>query len=441
MKNIFTILTLLIIMIAGCEPDIENFEPKPGDADFSNYVAVGNSLTAGFMNGELYKKGQKNSFPSILANTFKEVGGGNFKQPLMKDNLGFGNKKVLGYQQDCLGEASLAPIPAGGTPDQENTASIADEGPFNNMGVPGAKSFHLLYPGYGALNPYFNRFASDPATTTVISDAMQVQPTFFTLWTGNNDVLTYAMAGAESDSITTQQMFSQSVGGILQTLTSNGAKGAIANVPDITSAPYFTTIPYNPVTLNETEAAQLNAAYESYNTGATGMGLDSISFKEGKNAMVIEDDDPAYDPLGNIRQIESNELVLLSLPQDSIKCAGWGTQKPVPDEYVLDATEIDEITTAIEGYNQTLNSLASQHNLAYVKISSLMEDAKRGIRIDGVEYTNEFITGGLFSLDGLHLTGQGYAIVANEFLEAINNQYDASLPLVNVIDYPGIQFP
>jgi hypothetical protein len=298
-----------------------------------------------------------------------------------------------------------------------------------------------LYPGYGALNPYFNRFASDPATTTVISDAMQVQPTFFTLWTGNNDVLTYAMAGAESDSITTQQMFSQSVGGILQTLTSNGAKGAIANVPDITSAPYFTTIPYNPVTLNETEAAQLNAAYESYNTGATGMGLDSISFKEGKNAMVIEDDDPAYDPLGNIRQIESNELVLLSLPQDSIKCAGWGTQKPVPDEYVLDATEIDEITTAIEGYNQTLNSLASQHNLAYVKISSLMEDAKRGIRIDGVEYTNEFITGGLFSLDGLHLTGQGYAIVANEFLEAINNQYDASLPLVNVIDYPGIQFP
>ncbi len=441
MKNIYLLLSLILIIIAGCEPEIDNFEPKAGDADFSSYVAIGNSLTAGFMNGELYKSGQKNSYPAILAGVFSEVGGGAFKQPLMKDDLGFGNKRVLGYQQDCLGEVSLAPIPASGTPDPGNFSSIADQGPFNNMGVPGAKSFHLLYPGYGMANPYFNRFATDPSTTTVVSDAMEAQPTFFTLWIGNNDVLSYAMAGGESDSITTQNTFSQSVGGILQTVTTSADKGVIANIPDITAAPFFSTIPYNPVTLNETEAGQLNTAYESYNTGAASMGLDSIKFSEGDNALVIEDDDPAYDPLGNIRQIKSNELVLLSLPQDSLKCAGWGTQKPVPDEFILDAGEIDEILTAINGYNQTLKNMASQYNLAFVNVALLMEDTEDGLRIDGAEYTNEFITGGLFSLDGLHLTGQGYAIVANKFMEAINQTYNASLPLVSVINYPGIQFP
>ena len=46
------------------------------------------------------------------------------------------------------------------------------------MGVPGAKSFHLVTPGYGSAanlatgkaNPYFVRFATS-ATTTVLADA------------------------------------------------------------------------------------------------------------------------------------------------------------------------------------------------------------------------------------------------------------------------------
>jgi hypothetical protein len=53
----------------------------------------------------------------------------------------------------------------------------------------------------------------------------------------------------------------------------------------------------------------------------------------------------------------------------------------------------------------------------------------------------EFVTGGLFSLDGVHLTGQGYAIIANEFIHAINDTYGASVPTVSVTEYPGVQFP
>ncbi|MGB3779776.1 MAG: hypothetical protein WA960_15550, partial [Tunicatimonas sp.] len=36
----------------------------PGTADFTKYVALGNSLTAGFMDAALYTRGQQNSFPA-----------------------------------------------------------------------------------------------------------------------------------------------------------------------------------------------------------------------------------------------------------------------------------------------------------------------------------------------------------------------------------------
>src|SRR5690606_22308160 len=73
---------------------------------------------------------------------------------------------------------------------------------YNNMGVPGAKSFHLVAPGYGNIanlttgraNPYFVRHATSP-DASVLSDALSMNPTFFTNWIGNNDVLSYATSG------------------------------------------------------------------------------------------------------------------------------------------------------------------------------------------------------------------------------------------------------
>lgn len=433
-------LIAILFLFASCEPEIDDFEPKAGNADFSSYVAIGNSLTAGYTSGDLYKSSQENSYPSMLADKFATVGGGDFNQPLMTDDAGFGNRLILGISENCLGEAGLGPVPYPELPSTENFASIADQGPFNNMGVPGAKSFHLVTNGYGQLNPYFGRFASAP-TTSVLEDAMMAQPTFFTAWIGNNDVLTYATSGGEADSITSEMIFTQALEATLQTLTSTGAKGAIANVPEITTIPFFNTVPYNPIVVSADEADQLNAAYAQYNMGADQMGVDHITFQEGPNAMVIEDE--ALAAIGGIRQIKENELVLLTIPQDSIRCAGWGSQKPVPAQYVLDAEEIQEITEATAMYNGIIEYYAEQFDLAFVDMAARMVDAadEDGIRYDGVGYSIEFVSGGLFSLDGVHLTGQGYAIAANEFIYAINEKYNAELPTVSASNYPGVQFP
>src|SRR6056297_3359888 len=93
MKNYIKYLPFLAFGLFACEPEFkdsveDNEVYSVGEADFSNYVALGNSLTAGYADNALYVQGQENSYPNILAGQFELVEGGDFTQPLMADNLG-----------------------------------------------------------------------------------------------------------------------------------------------------------------------------------------------------------------------------------------------------------------------------------------------------------------------------------------------------------------
>lgn len=439
-SNKYFILLLVAALLSACKPEIDSFEPSAGNADFTTYVALGNSLTSGYKDGDLFKSGQEVSYPNIIAQQFKLVGGGEFKQPLMYDELGFGNRLVLRLREvkDCSGQAvpgaapSLGPVPLRlldpATPDPRNFTNSAELAGSNNLGVPGAKSFHLLAPGYGGLNPYFGRFANNPQTSSILQDAMAKNPTFFSLWIGNNDVLTYALAGGEADSVTSVPYFTMAYGAILTSLHSIGAKGVIATIPDITNIPYFTTVPYNALVLTDPQqVAGLNEAYSAL----------GITFALGQNGFIIQD---ANAP-GGLRQIKSTELILLSIPQDSLKCAGWGSLKPIPMQYVLDEEEILNIKTAIEGYNAAILSFSNDFDLAFVDVNALFAQARSGMIFDGVRLNTSYITGGLISIDGIHLSPRGNALMANKFIEAINLNYQSNIPLVDITEYDGITFP
>ncbi len=431
MKYKYLLFILILGIIGSCKPELDEFTVSAGSADFSIYVAVGNSLTAGFADGELTKTGQMYSFPNMLSGQFALAGGGAFKQALMKDDYGFGGLLVLGYNTDCLNETSLGPIEATGSFDPANLVNIGAEGPYNNMGIPGAKSFHLVYPGYGTLNPYYARFAADPITSVAINEAVGQNPSFFTLWIGNNDVLSYALTGGAADSVTGVATYTSTLTGIVQALTGNGAKGAIANIPDITSIPMFTTIPYNGLVLtDQTQVDQLNAAYQQ-------AGAVHVDFQLGQNAFLV------YDPNhpAGFRHMTEGEYVLLTTPQDSLKCAGWGSMVPLGNEFTLIGQEVTDITNAINDYNALIANLADQYGLALVDVNLHLNTALTGVTYDGITFTAEFVTGGLFSLDGVHLNPQGYAIVANFFIDAINEKYGATLPHLDITEYPGVIFP
>ncbi len=451
MKNILNktiIVTVAVSALVSCKPDLKAPASDKGSIDVTKYVSIGNSITSGFADGALYLEGQQVSYASLLAEQFKTVGGGDFVVPYMPAGVGVGSslnaKLVLGYKTDCQGVTGLSPVPAAATGDAAALfTSIASKGPFNNMGVPGAKVTTVVYPGYGNFNaglgnynPFFYRMltSSEMATASMLSKAAEQNPTFFSVFIGNNDVLGNALAGGMSSTPITPSGgaagtgFDASYDLIINTMMANGAKGVVGNIPDITNIPHFTTVPYNGLTLTATQAAGLNANY-----GATG-----ATFKEGSgNAFMIQD---AAAP-GGFRQIQSNEYILLGTPQDSLKCAGWGTSKPLADQYVLNVREVLNLKEAAAAYNAKIKTVAEEKGLAFVDVNAFMANAKKGIVFNGITSSAAFVSGGAFSLDGIHLTPRGNAMLANEFIKAINHTYGSTINLVDVTKYNGVVFP
>ena len=487
MKNYKYIgLLLLSIGFASCDVDntLDPIEEAMGpeialdvkDLNLSKYVAVGASFTAGYTDGALFKAAQENSFPNILASKFSMADGGEFNQPLMSDNIGGFVAGGNAVQPPRLYFNGVGPTRLNALPTTTLGARAAGTS-FNNYGIPGAKSFHLTFAGYATLNPYFGRMASS-ATAKVIDDATAQQPTFFTLSeVGGNDVLGFATSGGDgSDMITPPSVFDNSFNELVIGLTTNNAKGVIATVPNITLLPYFTTVPYNPVPLDAATATAVNAAYAQYNGGIqqafgalvaggkmTQAAADAevakrtISFSAGQNAVVIVDEDltdlgainPAFAALPQLRQTTAEDLLVLpssafigTLADPSNPASVNGVGVALADKWVLTATELAAVITATEAYNTTIKSIAnSNNNIALVDLNAILLEASGGIRFDNYTMTTSLVTGGLVSLDGIHLTGRGYALMANKILEAMDAKFGSNFTtatngLAKADDYP-----
>ena len=440
-------MLLTAVLLWSCEPNTDEFTPANGSADFSKFVAIGDSYTAGYTDGALGRKGQESGFSYILGQQLAYVGSNSYNQPLVQSEGSVGTTDLPtggknGYLKLELSEAGIAPVPTVG-----DMSIFADEiySPDNqNFGVPGAKVIHLgelpdPSPSYAQLNPFFKRFASSDQAT-VIGDAMAANPSFVSLWIGGNDVLTYALTGGEDDAITPSAMFDYALSEIAKVAFGSGQQGVIANVPGIDALPYFTTIPYNAFTIDAKTAAVLNSKYEQYNLAAKQMGLAEMVFSEGSNAFVIYDETiPAQ--LGSRRQATSDDRLLLTAKAEA---QSWtATSDPIlGNEFVLTTTELDEIRNATNAYNETIKGISKQYGLAHVDLYAIMKElSEKGLVIDGHKYSAAFVSGGAFSLDGLHATGRGSAIIANAFIEAINTTYKANVPLANVNDYDMVEFP
>lgn len=500
-------LSLLFIALAflACESDDsgdsmqeETVALTAGSANFSNYVALGASFTAGFTDGALFIASQQNSFPNILFQQFDTLSGGSFTQPLMNDNIGgllLGGNVIANPRLffNGSGPEVLNELP---TTEVSNIAP----GPYNNMGVPGAKSFHLLANGYGnisgvpvgAANPYYARMASSP-NASMLEDAVSQGPTFFTLSEiGGNDVLSFATSGGSGvdqtgnldpstygpNDITDPNLFASVFSNIVDALTATGAKGVVATVPYVTSLPYFTTVPHNPLDPNNPDfgpqIALLNATFAPLNQAFQFLGFPErqIIYSETEPSPVLVLDEAltnitaqliqtlqagGLDPLtaqllgtqfGQSRQATAEDLVVLPAasviatlnndyfntlvnlgvpPATAGQLAVNGITYPLRDQWVLTTTETNSVITATDAYNAAITSKATSSDLALVDLKAILQQASTtGIPFDGFNMNTSLVFGGLVSLDGIHLTARGYALMANKFLEAIDAQYGSN---------------
>ncbi|MBU2900878.1 G-D-S-L family lipolytic protein [Maribacter dokdonensis] len=536
MKNLkYLYISLGVLAFTACnDPEDVDLEPEviveelpaltAGSADFSNYVSLGNSLTAGFTDGALFQASQTLSMPNLLSQKFSLAGGGSFSQPLTNDNIGGLALAGTRIQDPRLVFGGAGPVSLESLiGDVTVTTDIAlnnPTGPFNNLGVPGAKSFHLLAPGYGNIanvqlglaNPYFVRMTGATPDISVLEMAVGQSPSFFSLWIGNNDVLGYATTGGDgTDPITPisgapGQGFDGSYGALIATLTAGGAQGVVANIPNVTDVPHFTTVPHNPLDPTNPDFGDqittLNGIFGQLNQVYAFLGVPerSIEFSTTAASEVVIRDETLTDlsaqiagvlsasptfpafvqsfglpveaaPLvagllgstyGQTREATADDLFVL--PSSSIigtvntesvaalMAAGLpqtlagqfsveGISLPLEDKWVLIPSEQEEIAVATAAFNQIIEATANQAGLALVDANGLLNQlANGGITSGDFTLTSNLVTGSAFSLDGIHPTARGYALLANEFMKAIDATYGSNFEesgnLLNVGDYP-----
>ena len=362
--------------------------------NFNDYVSVGDSLAAGFSSGSLVETHQRNSVPALLA---RQAGLPRFEQPTVSEpGIPVELTLVTLSPRTIIAPKASAP----GSP-----TNLALPRPYNNLAVPGATSIDALetVSDDGGFHDMILR-----GIGTQVQQAKLLRPSFITLWIGNNDVLGAAIAGRAvyGVTLTPTAVFADVYRSIVAELQASGAQIVAANLPDVTAIPFVTTIP--PVVVNPAtrQPVQVNGA--------------SV---------------PLIGPSG---PLPSNTLVTLAAASLLAKGVGipkelGGAGTPLPDEVLLDANERSVIREHVAADNQAIADVCAAARIPVVDLNAVLNELNaRGREVGGIHLTSDFLTGGIFSYDGIHLTDLGYAIVANEWIDVINERSGGSLPLVDL---------
>jgi len=415
------------VLLFSCKASIDVPTPGQGSADFTKYVSIGNSLTAGYADGGLYLEGQQNSYPSMIARQLAQLRSGTFVQPLfggMQFN-GSGYLKLDSITRKgvpVLGQVTNNLATGGYLLDKKTRQLARYSDPVNNLGVPGIKIIQITAPQLAFANPYFERLLAtgEIGTTNYQQKVLDSKPTFFTCWLGGNDALIYATAGgADPDNpLTPQNAFASFYGTFIGQLLVTGAKGVLCTIPDVTLTPYFTT---------KTVAAIRTAA-----AGAN-KPLPPLYITTGTGA---------------VRAATASDLIVLTVDSIGFKAPtgpkGFSRDNPLRNSEVLDSAEVALTRAAIGGYNQTITGLvtANPGKLGLLNINKVLGQIAQGnYMVDGAKVSLSYITGGVFSLDGIHLTPRGYAIVANEYIKVINTTYGSTVPTFSPALYRAVKLP
>jgi len=148
--------------------------------------------------------------------------------------------------------------------------------------------------------------------------------------------------------------------------------------------------------------------------------------------------------IGQINMDRVADLMAMGVPQEqAAQLSVNGITYPLQDQWVLIPSEKQAVLNATDAYNAAIVQLANTYDLAFVDAHAAMQQlsSQAGISYYGNNYNTTYVSGGAFSLDAVHLTGKGYAIVANLFIDAINLKYGSTLHHVNPNNYPGIAIP
>jgi lysophospholipase L1-like esterase len=384
-------LAVVVASVLGCGSSSSS-QGKSATPGFETTVVIGDSLSAGFQNASLLDAQQPNGWASLIA----KQAGFNLALPLVASP---GAPAVL--QLASLGPPPVIIQASGSSPGRDN---------------PTAQPYDIAVPGH-TLDDLINRkpvlvpaSPEDVITDAVLALPLTVgrsqldlaiflKPTMLFVWIGSNDALNAAFAGTPA-AMTPVTAFTSEYQQLITALHSQTkAKLIIANIPDVTEVPYLTPAA---IIIGEVSAA-------------SGLPAQVVSALLG-----IQPGD-----LVNATGLAEVQAAVAALKQGHMPT-------PLTDDGFLDAAEIAQVQSTVNQYNAVIAQQVTAARDILVDMHAYIENlAQSGITINNYPATTAFL-GGLFSLDGIHPTNTGYALIANQYIQAINASLKTSIAQVDV---------
>src|SRR5258708_893900 len=385
--------TTLSLSLAGCSSGSSNplapiqTAQAKNAGNFSNTVFLGDSLTAGYQSSSLLDTQQVNGWAPLVAKqaSFTIV------QPLIAYP---GAPNVL--KLVSVGPPPVITTAPGATTGRDNFAPQV-----TGLAVPGALLNDVLNtvplvnpaPGQQQLNQLVLGFPGLGYGEAYSQGtfAINAQPTTIFLWIGNNDALIADITGTPSSMTSVANCTTQYQALMTQLTTLTSAHMVIGNIPDVTQVPYL-------------QPAALILAQTSQQTGLPTSVLSSL--------------------LGIVPGDYVNPTGLSEIPL----ILGGAQKGPIDDAGVLSAAEVVTVQAQVTAFNQVIAAQAQAANATLVDINALFAKVvASGLTINGYTGTASFL-GGFFSLDGIHPTNTGYAVVANTFIDTMNSSINTKIP-------------
>jgi lysophospholipase L1-like esterase len=411
-RNFARIAAVLSIVAAVALPSYA----ARGKADFTTFVAIGDSYGAGFEAGSLNEHHQPFAWPAIIA---KQAG-----LTICPPSASAADKcwamPLISYPGLPGGESvfngtGLVTVPGSGAPEM-----VTFGRPYNDLAVPGfTVGATLALTGAEPTSGLGQAILRGLGTE--VDQAIALHPTFIAMWIGGNDFLG-AVSQGQATLLTPLDTFKTQYGALLDKLIAGAPNAGIVvgTMPtNLAAVPLTSTLPPFAITPSLT-----------------------LVLVGGQPIPLIADIGG-----GTIAPLPSGSIVPLSALTDLQQ--GYGlpptlkqvppfsqlphTGEPLPDKDWLSPTEVATIIQRVQDYNAAIIAAAAARDIPVADINGLFNSfAGAGVTYGGVTLTKTFITGGLFSNDGTHLSDIGYTLFANQYIKTINTAYGTSIPAASI---------
>ncbi|WP_452610699.1 hypothetical protein [Roseivirga echinicomitans] len=486
----------MCFLTLGCdytfpEPSVDD-KAKVTDADLSKSVFVGGTLFSGLQDGALTTKSIENSVPNIF---FNQIYGDSIAEmdfsPKVASENGFNIFENQSLTSN-IGRYKLV-YPTPDTADFTRVNTLGDpfayQSPSNatyNFSFPKAQILDFTEANRNA-NPFLADFFGN-TNRPMINEATDLAPTFFVLNLGFEDLLAYAINGAEGNQdqgtaashvygdIISEALFEAKLNEVINAFyaANPNAKGALMNIPNFLNFPYFIEVRFDitPYVIKTPLYNKLLQKANMYNNELENYYLQnpSIPYEQRRTALdfasdrqynwgiLVTDRDMTNanghngQPLPKVRHAERDERIFISTETKLNKSKGHFPENALSESEYLKRSELVLIKNKISAFNQIISNVVAQSNgklslvdthtyfeTLYDGLDLFLNKRADGIVVDGVLFYPGIEKNGIFTSDGLNLNPRGNALIVNKIIESLNSGFNGNIPYVNVNAFSGTE--